>query len=97
MDPTALWTAMGVLVAAVGILIAWVWRVNDKRDKSIDDLKSNHDVLEKDFLRYQTLVSQTFASNSYLKDVENRLMGAVERIEDKVDALTKAMTGKASA
>jgi len=55
--------------------------------KQHDDLNDQNIMLAKDLADYKLLVSDRFASNQDLKDVEIRLTTAVNRLADQIEKL----------
>src|SRR5690349_19289709 len=83
--------AVGTLVSLV--LTMW-WQI-DKRIREVDAYvtKSNKDRIDeliavsKDLSDYKVLASDRFASNSQMKDLENRLVSSIDRLSDQIQEM----------
>ena len=72
-------------IAVIGIPIvgALFWlRFHDR-----DDIDRALQALKDELANYKLLVATSFVSVSYLRDVEDRIMGHLEKIEKKIDRM----------
>lgn len=88
-SPDLIWWITVVEIPALTGLFWLVWR---NRREQEDDLQRHRQVTEKALAQarealsaYKLEVAKTYASISYLKDVERRLTGHLLRIEAKLD------------
>lgn len=77
-----------VSLIAVPAFVGLLWlhfqhRTHD--DTRHKELTEKLAATEKQLDAYKLIVSQTYASQTYLKDVENRLVQALGKIEGKLD------------
>jgi hypothetical protein len=76
------WWIATIGVPLVGTLFWMRFRDRDAFDKSIQTLTS-------DLQNYKLTVATSFASIAYLKDIENRIMNQLQKIDEKVDRLSE--------
>lgn len=89
----------GLIIATiVGVLLVWVGNLvtghfsnatskGDDAHQRIDDVNERIDVNEKEFLRFQTHVAETYARVPGIERMENNIFAALNRLEAKVDKL----------
>lgn len=90
---------LGLLIATiVGVVLVWLGNMvaglfNHSKEKGdgaherIDDIAERIDVNEKEFLRFQTHVAETYARVPGIERMENNIFAALNRLEAKVDKL----------
>jgi hypothetical protein len=76
------WWIATIGIPLVGALFWLRFRDRDETDKTIRALTT-------DLANYKLTVATSFASIAYLKDIENRIMNQLQKIDEKVDRLTE--------
>ena len=103
-DPqTAIWTLdiiWWITVVEMPALAAlfWLnWRLNRDIDEAIADARHESETgltfLRESLAAYKLEVAQSYASITYLKEVEHRLTGHLIRIENKLDGQSGSGAG----
>jgi hypothetical protein len=76
------WWIATIGVPLVGMLFWMRFRDRETYDKAIQSLTT-------DLANYKLNVATSFASIAYLKDIENRIMSQLQKIDEKVDRLSE--------
>lgn len=79
---------IGVIIAGVSGMLWLVWRAYDKAERAhglAEDAMRGSAAMELRIAREFASAGKEFASVSYLKDVESRIMLSLERIEKRLD------------
>ncbi|MBN9568212.1 MAG: hypothetical protein J0H79_11475 [Alphaproteobacteria bacterium] len=76
------WWIATIGVPLVGMLFWMRFRDREIYDKAIQSLTT-------DLANYKLNVATSFASIAYLKDIENRIMSQLQKIDEKVDRLSE--------
>jgi hypothetical protein len=80
MDPQSIMIVLG-LVGLVGGFIGWLLRIQNVAHHAVQALRE-------DVYNFKLRSAEMYASISYLKDVETRIMMHLEKIDRKIDWLT---------
>jgi hypothetical protein len=75
------WVSVIELPALVG-LFGLVQMYKASCDKAVLELRT-------DLAAYKVLVATTFASTTYVKDIETRIITHLQKIEDKIDRIVE--------
>jgi hypothetical protein len=67
-----------VEIPAIGMLASLLYKNRRELQAALDELRL-------ELHQFEVKVAETYATNSYLKDVEVRLVRALSRIEEKLD------------
>jgi len=85
-----MWWISAVELPALAGLFWLLWRTRHDMDEALDDtrhrLEMNAAQLRNELASYKLEVAKTYASIAYLKDVEQRLIDHLLRIEGKLDS-----------
>ena len=83
------WVTVVELPALAGLLLL-IWRNRHDLETSLDDARHEFDTslafLRDNLGAFKLEVAKSYASISYLKEVERRITDHLIRIEDKIDA-----------
>lgn len=86
MDAGVWVTLLGIVVGVGGAVIGFVLR---GMQKAIDEAKASAQRARDDLHAYQLAASERFASIAYLKDVETRILTAIEKLETSFQGFVK--------
>lgn len=93
-----IWWISAVELPALGALFWMIWRARADADTGIEDNRRTFErglAQQREALAaYKLEVAKSYASISYIKDVEKRLTAHLERIEHKLDAKTAPAGGR---
>lgn len=87
-----------IIATVVGVLLVWIGNLaaghfsntkekGDGAHERIDSQSERLDMLERDFLKYQTVAANEFARLSGVERMETNIFAALNRLEAKVDKL----------
>jgi len=92
-----MWWISAVELPALGALFWMIWRAHSDADDGIEDNRRACELglaqQREALAAYKLEVAKSYASMSYIKDVEKRLTVHLERIEHKLDAKTASAAG----
>lgn len=78
-----------VVLPVVGFLVWLIFHNRAAADEAIDELEKElrrvRSAAAHELAEFKLEVAKEYASITYLKDVETRLLGTLKRIEDKLD------------
>lgn len=75
----------GILLPVVGWMVRALLTARHDLEDGLQSVRLGVQATRDDLAAYKLQVAKEYASVSYLKDVENRLIVHLERIEDKLD------------
>jgi hypothetical protein len=87
-----------IIATVVGVMLVWVGNLiaghfNNSKEKGdgaherIDGLNERIEVNEREFLRFQTHIAETYARVPGIERMENNIFAVLNRLEAKVDKL----------
>ena len=93
-----------VLISVAGGLVTAMWllykridrvaeRAQDQLDKSELETRRAQENFRVDLQTFQVTVATSYVPNEYLRQLESRIMNALQRLEDKFDRLEGATHG----
>ena len=95
-----IWWITAVEIPALAGLFWLGWRNRRDADAAVDDAKYEFETgltyLRESLAAYKLEVAKSYASITYLKEVERRLTAHLVRIENKLDGIPRASSGGAS-
>ena len=95
-----IWWITAVEIPALAGLFWLGWRNRRDADDAIDDARHEFETgltyLRENLAAYKLEVAKSYASITYLKEVERRLTAHLVRIENKLDGIPRASSGGAS-
>lgn len=72
-------------MVALGLINAWlIWIASDMRDQK-NRMQTEIDLVGKQLAEFQIKVSQDYVRATALRDLEDRLLAAIDRIADRLD------------
>lgn len=74
-----------VLVPGLGGLLWLVWRAMDKAERAEKKAEQARASCARDLDAFKLEVAKEYASKEYIKEVEQRLLNYLERIDNKLD------------
>lgn len=92
-----MWWITAVELPVLGALFWMIWRSRQDADSGIEDNRRAFEIglaqSREALAAYKLEVAKSYASISYIKDVEKRLTAHLERIEHKLDAKAAPAAG----
>jgi hypothetical protein len=89
---TLAWWIAVIGMPVVGAIFVLIFRHRDAAEKAVEDVRQTGErscaILKEEIYNFRLRSAEQFASISYLKDVETRIMANLEKIDKKIDRLT---------
>jgi hypothetical protein len=74
-------------VPVIGGLLWLDWKLNDSQKKAVTEVWTAIDGVRTNLENFKLKVAEDYVHGDRLKEVENRIMVTLQRLEDKVDGL----------
>ncbi len=84
------WPQVGILITLLTLAFAmyrWVTSIKDSMEMRFERERDQRVALERTFSAYQLIAAQTFVPAGMLKSTEDRLVGAIEKLETQMETL----------
>lgn len=74
-----------ILIGCLGLFNAWLLVLSNRSNEDRTQIRTRIDAIEKDHAGFREKVARDYVSRDALRELEERLVNAIERLGDRFD------------